>query len=44
MRLQAALARDNRFGPLAAGRERHAQHLAVLTVPVAGDPNSDSRA
>ena len=41
VRPQAELARDKRFGPLQPVVSAP-QHLAVLTVPVAGDPNSDS--
>jgi uncharacterized membrane protein YdfJ with MMPL/SSD domain len=41
LRLRAELARDNRFGPLQPVVSAP-QRLAVITVPVAGDPNSNS--
>jgi len=40
-KLQAALAKDDRFGPLQPASDS-APDLAVINVPVAGDPNSDS--
>ena len=40
-RLEAALAKDPRFGTLQVGGAP-AQRLAVINVPVAGDPNSDA--
>ena len=39
-RLQTELSRDHRFGPLQPALSP-AKRLAVLSVPVAGDPNSD---
>ena len=39
--LRTALARDDRFGPVAPA-VAPSKNLAVITVPVAGDPNSDA--
>src|SRR4029078_13169754 len=38
--LQGELAKDNRFGAPQVASDP-AKHLAVINVPVAGDPNSD---
>jgi RND superfamily putative drug exporter len=40
-KLQSALAKDDRFGPVLPASDS-APDLAVINVPVAGDPNSDS--
>ena len=40
-KLRAALAKDDRFGPVLPAGDS-APDLAVINVPVAGDPNSDS--
>jgi len=40
-KLQSALAKDNRFGPVVPAGDS-APDLAVINVPIAGDPNSES--
>jgi RND superfamily putative drug exporter len=40
-RLRTSLAKDERFGALQVSGDP-AEHLAVINVPVAGDPNSDA--